>query len=243
MGKPSSTEREELRPCPCSVPCPAHSSYFCGCCQPGSVCCGSERAKPKGSRVSVGIAMRHRMCSAFLCLNTLQSHFCTRNVELHQGCQELGLLLCCARLRAWDGGAASHVPAGEGKMPAANREAGQRGQRPPASLRKLRWVLGYAGMVRGLVTAGAQPRSGSKAELACGISASIPSQKHEFGWRAAELWGSQQPRAGTDPAALLIAPGSPASCVTGPGRVGARAAGSAGGLWSSSSSQHLGDGD
>lgn len=45
--------------------------------------------------------------------------------------------------------------------------------------------------------------------------------------------------AGADPAALLMAPGSPASCVTGPGRVGA---GTAGGLWSGSSLQHLGDG-
>lgn len=55
----------------------------------------------------------------------------------------------------------------------------------------------------------------------------------------AGMRGSRQVCAGADPAALLIAPGLLASCVTGPGRVGA---GTAGGLWSSSSPQHLGDG-
>lgn len=193
----------------------------------------------------VGAGIHRRVCSVFLCLkNTLQSHFCTRSVELHQGCWELGLLLCCARLRAWDGSAASHIPPGEGKMPAGSREAGQQGRRPPASLQRaaLQWVVGYTRMARGLVTAGAQPRSSGKAGLAFGISASIPSQRQQLGWHAAELRGSRRPRAGADPAALLIAPGLPASCVMGLGRVGAGAAGGAGGLWSSSSSQHLGDG-
>lgn len=49
----------------------------------------------------------------------------------------------------------------------------------------LQWVLGCVG----LVTAGAQLRSGCKARLAFGVGASVLSQRQRLGWRAAGAAG------------------------------------------------------
>lgn len=168
-----------------------------------------------------------------LCISLLKKHFAKPFRHPQHGAA-LGLLLRCAWLRAWDGSAASHIPAGKGRClrGAGKRDSGageplppRKGQRCSGHWAKRGWreVWLLQELSRG---AAAKP----------GLILGLVLQSCPRGSSAAELQGSQRPCAGADPAALLMALGSPASCVTGPGRVGA------GGLWSSSSSQHLGDG-
>lgn len=80
-------------------------------------------------------------------------------------------------------------------------------------------MLGCEGLVMGWLWQ-QQQHGGARS----GISTSIPPQRQRG---VVGLRGSRRPCAGTDPAALLILPVSPASSVTGLGRAGAGGSGAA----------------
>lgn len=169
----------------------------------------------------------HALCVSAL-KPLLQSHSRTCSAELHQGCRELSSLLCPAQLRAWDGTVAAHISPWEGKVPAGSWEAGWWGWRPPASPQRAasRWALGCERLVMSWLW---QQQEHGRARS--GISTSIPPQRQRGG-----AVGKPVASCRRRPRCIIDTAGLTGIVCHGAGQSWSR------GFWSSSSSQHLGDG-